>query len=443
MFTIEIFLNYSLVCTIITVNKKENCIFLQIKELDIMFYDSELVFLQKSLLKCRLNSVIIDPDSDIDSQIDKGLKKFFQADEINKAFNKLFSEIRPRTIYRLTDIFSCKYIFLELPFSENEELLAIGPYMNIDISSQQILESCERLGISPKLSKELENYYATLPVIKDDSFILAIINTFAEFIWDGSDNYSSIEINHADTHTFIPSLFKNEDTAFSDSKDIHEMEERYRFENELITAVSKGNTQKAEQMLVNIPSLAFESRIADELRSIKNYCIITNTLFRKAAESGGVHPLYLDGVSSSFAKKIEDISSVSAAKLCMLEILRTYCRLVRKHSLKSYSPIVKKTILIIENDLTADLSLKTISQKNNVSSGYFSGIFKKETGQTLTEYVNQKRIEHAKRLLKTTNLQIQTIAQHCGILDLHYFCRIFKAHVGNTPSEYRNSFYIE
>ena len=62
MLTIEIFLNYSLVCTIITVNKKENCIFLQIKELDIMFYDSELVFLQKSLLKCRLNSVIIDPD---------------------------------------------------------------------------------------------------------------------------------------------------------------------------------------------------------------------------------------------------------------------------------------------------------------------------------------------------------------------------------------------
>ncbi len=408
-----------------------------------MFYDNELNFLQKALLKCRIDSNIIDPNENIEHQLDKGLRRIFQADGVNKAFEALFSEIIPRTLYRLTDIFSCKYIFLELPFCEKETLLLIGPYMIVDVSAEQILESCEKLGVSPKLAKELERYYASIPVIKDETYIFAMVNTFAEFIWDGNENYTFSEINHTDPGGVMPSLFKNENDHPYDMNDISEMEERYDFENKLLSAISHGNTQKAEQMLSNIPSLAFEGRIADPVRSIKNYCIITNTLFRKAAENGGVHPIYLDEVSTNFAKRIEDINTVSVAKNFMLEILRVYCRLVRKHSFKDYSPIVKKTLLIIETDLSADLSLKTIAKKNNVSSGYFSVIFKKEIGQTLTEFVNQKRVERAKELLKTTSLQIQTIAQHCGILDLHYFCRIFKKAVGKTPSEYRNSFYPE
>lgn len=36
-------------------------------------------------------------------------------------------------------------------------------------------------------------------------------------------------------------------------------------------------------------------------------------------------------------------------------------------------------------------------------------------------------------------MQIQTIAQHCGISDINYFTRIFKKQIGKTPKEYRNS----
>ena len=220
------------------------------------------------------------------------------------------------------------------------------------------------------------------------------------------------------------------------------MEARYDFERNLLSAISQGNTHKAEMMLHSFSSLSFENRVPDELRNMKNYCIIMNTLFRKAAQEGGVHPIYIDKVSSDFAKRIEGITSVSVMPDFMMELLRTYCRLVRRHCVKNFSPLIQKAIIKIEGDLAGDLSLNALAKETSVSPNYFSSLFKKETGLPLTQYVNNKRMEYAKHLLKTTSLQVQTIAQHTGILDLHYFCRLFKSVTGKTPSEYRASLTI-
>ena len=55
----------------------------------------------------------------------------------------------------------------------------------------------------------------------------------------------------------------------------------------------------------------------------------------------------------------------------------------------------------------------------------------------VAEYVNTKRIEKAKHLLRSTNIQVQNIAQNCGILDVNYFTKIFKKYTDKTPNEFR------
>ena len=217
------------------------------------------------------------------------------------------------------------------------------------------------------------------------------------------------------------------------------MEKRYSLENELMRAVSLGQMHKDTLFTSSFSETVFEKRTADPIRNLKNYCIIMNTLLRKAAESGGVHPLYLNRVSSSFALKIEQMQSLGEGSELMREMFRSYCRLVRKHSLKDYSLVVQKTILLIDSDLTADLSLSTLAESQGVSAGYLSTIFKKETGKTVSNYIRDKRIKHAAHLLATTKLQIQTIALHCGIVDVQYFSKIFKKITGKTPKEYREN----
>ena len=164
-----------------------------------------------------------------------------------------------------------------------------------------------------------------------------------------------------------------------------------------------------------------------------------NTLFRKAAEKGGVHPVYLDQVSSELAYKIESLDSMDGCVELMRDIFRSYCRLVNKYSVNKYSPVVKKAMLTIDADLSADLSTGTLAKSQGISLGYLSTVFRREVGQTLSDYIRGRRLEYAKYLLRTTDMQVQAVALQCGILDVQYFAKMFKQKLGVTPSEYRAS----
>ncbi len=406
-----------------------------------MFFEKELAFLRKTLEECNLQNYIISPDDIINEALDRGLQKIIGANASYKTFRDYFPDIRKKTVYRVCDLFFFTYIFFTIPFGEKEKIFITGPYLNTDITSEKIHLQAKAMSLSESVIKELELFYSALPIVKDEHLIFALINTFAKLVYQSE--LESADIRLEKTAAFIPAEAALKHTSTEESVNFSVLEDRYNFENELIEAVARGNSRKAELMMARFSVLTFEQRTDDTLRNIKNYCIIMNTLLRKAAEKGGVHPYYLNKVSSDFAVKTELLNSVGETAEFMQTIMRTYCNLVKNHSIKNFSPIIQKAILRIENDLSGDINLKSLSSSSGVSPGYFSALFKKETGASLTEYVNLKRVAYAKQLLKSTNLQIQQIAQACGILDFHYFCRIFKKITGKTPSQYRNSISFE
>ncbi len=401
-----------------------------------MFYENELRILRKTLEKCHICTLTVDPCAPVSDWLDERMTALLGAPDLRRSFYEIFPEVTTATVYRLVDVFLCRYLFMELPFCDDPTLLVIGPYLNINVTHQMALEQSERMGIAPHRARDVELFYSALPVIRDENFLYASITTFAEYVWNGEENYRFADLNFEVSP--LLNIITERKGADNEALDIALMEKRYEYENELMDAVSQGNVQKAEMMITGFSGVSFENRVPDRLRNMKNYSIITNTLMRKAAERGGVHPVHLDQISSDFARRIEALRSPEEAGEFVAMMMRSYCRLVKRHSMKNMSPLVQKAMVLIENDLTSDLSLSTVARMNNVSPGYLSGLFKKESGQTFTAYVNGRRIHRAKHLLRTTNLQIQTIAQHCGILDFHYFCRVFKNATGVTPSEYRN-----
>jgi len=68
---------------------------------------------------------------------------------------------------------------------------------------------------------------------------------------------------------------------------------------------------------------------------------------------------------------------------------------------------------------------------------YLSVLFKKETGETISEYRSRIRLERAKELLKDTKNRIYEISEKCGYKTASYFTHQFKMVFGCTPNEFR------
>ena len=405
-----------------------------------MNYEIELDFFCEILKKCHINTSVLSPLDSLGATLSPGLDNvvgyFFKSDATVK---NVLGNIENKTRYTFSTDIKFSYVCLRLPVLSEKNILFIGPYVSSLPSSEDILEICENAGLSPQGQRILREYYASLPVVVENDRIFAVIDAFCERIWQTT----SFAVEKFKSNR--PALLSPIDNAphAESAEEIlakaEMMEMRYSFENELIRAVTLGQQHKEGVLATIFSDHIFEKRVHDPVRNAKNYCIIMNTLLRKAAEEGGVHPINIDKLSSKFAAKIEQVSDVKKVSDLMREIFSSYCRMVHKHSVKRYSPIVKRAVLIIESDISVELSLGILSKKLGVSAGYLATVFKKETGKTVTEYVRDKRIEHAKYLLGATNLQIQTVALYCGIMDVQYFSKIFKKQVGKTPKAYRDA----
>ncbi|MFK7774191.1 MAG: helix-turn-helix domain-containing protein [Saprospiraceae bacterium] len=92
---------------------------------------------------------------------------------------------------------------------------------------------------------------------------------------------------------------------------------------------------------------------------------------------------------------------------------------------------------VIELHLFSNLKLDQLAKLCNLSLSSFKREFKKEYDDSPTNYINDRRLEKAKKLLSITDLPISEIAYETGFQDSLYFTRLFKKKIGIPPTAYR------
>lgn len=127
--------------------------------------------------------------------------------------------------------------------------------------------------------------------------------------------------------------------------------------------------------------------------------------------------------------------------LCLVQILTlllTYHTTTER--IYTSSEGVQKWVQIhhyLEEHFAEKVTLEELSQRFQVSKYYMLREFKKKYGVTIVQFMNQCRMNHAKELLRFTDMQIDEIAAACGIHDSSYFNRIFRATEGISAGSYR------
>lgn len=216
-------------------------------------------------------------------------------------------------------------------------------------------------------------------------------------------------------------------------------EEFYAHEEKLLKYICEGNEEKAFVEATFFMRSNMDQRISNRLLSHRSLVYSANTLYRKASQSVGIHPIYLDEISQGFAKKLALCTSHKQIDSIYHDMIVDYCALCRTHSTQQYSPNMRTIINYISLNLSEDINLNSIAEAVNFSPSYISRKLKEEVGTTLPKYIAEQRIEQAKSLLEKTGMSVKEISYYIGIPDWNYFTKLFKKSVGVTPSEYKKN----
>src|SRR5438552_17813288 len=115
----------------------------------------------------------------------------------------------------------------------------------------------------------------------------------------------------------------------------------------MLHAIAKGDSQLLKKVMEAWKGIPWPYRHPNApVRSMKNLSLSHNTLFRKAAEGAGVHPLYLDSVSGKFAIQIEQAQSIAELGWLYDERLQAYCNLVRLLSVVAIPSMVRQAVTL-------------------------------------------------------------------------------------------------
>jgi AraC-like DNA-binding protein len=135
-----------------------------------------------------------------------------------------------------------------------------------------------------------------------------------------------------------------------------------------------------------------------------------------------------------------------------LALLIAYCNLIFTYISKCYKrqfetrqPLYNKIVLefkkLLNNFYSENLnelpSVHYFAERLHLSTNYFGDLIKHNTGETASEIIQQKIINEAKIQLKSTDKTIAEIGYNLGFEYPTYFARLFKKHIGKTPSQYR------
>jgi len=98
---------------------------------------------------------------------------------------------------------------------------------------------------------------------------------------------------------------------------------------------------------------------------------------------------------------------------------------------------VRRVEAYIDANLAARINLDNLSEVARLSTSHFSRAFKRSFGMAPYAFVLRRRMEHAQRLMLTTQTPLCEIALECGLSDQSHFSRLFQRTIGTSPNKWR------
>ncbi len=212
------------------------------------------------------------------------------------------------------------------------------------------------------------------------------------------------------------------------------------YKDELLLALRSGNGDKAASVLAEIA----ESLESLSIKPSPDYLI---SLYEELAASAlrTFHELGIYSEMRQIVYRFKEQQRSSGNTLAVLQqqleqLCRAGAQLVSKSAVSEGQALIYDSLAYINTHLDREVMVSECAAHVHLSASYFSSLFKKVMGMTLTQYVTAERIRKAKDML-IAGVPVQEIASAVGYEERRYFSDMFKRSTGMTPSEFRASYH--
>jgi AraC-like DNA-binding protein len=106
---------------------------------------------------------------------------------------------------------------------------------------------------------------------------------------------------------------------------------------------------------------------------------------------------------------------------------------------RSNEPLLAEVFEVIERRFAEPLSLRDVADTLGLTPGHLTTVVRQRTGRTVVDWITERRMAEARRLLSGTDLPVGEIARRVGLPDAGYFARVFRRSHGTTPRAWRRA----
>lgn len=313
-----------------------------------------------------------------------------------------------------------------------------GPVHLIDPDELDFTDLGHRFLLTSKEHLELEEQLKQIPVISSER-----VNSLAELLYFAARAVSDPTFDQLEQKRKSGDLQAElwQQISFIKNFRYVEPEQRsYSLEKEelLLEKIASGDQSTARKILNEMLGHIFFSSEGN-IETIRARVVELIVLLSRASIRGGADVEQIFGLNYTYLGKLYAFDSIDQIAFWLSDIMARFTEHVFNLAQVKHADVIYRACDYVKKNYHKPLTLEETADLVCLSPAYFSRIFKDEMTVNFNTYVNQIRVEAARKLLLNESASLADIAVQAGFDGQSYFSKVFKKLTGVTPGKYRES----
>lgn len=310
------------------------------------------------------------------------------------------------------------------------DYLIVGPAQTFECNRKHAYDILVRLQQPSGRAEELLRWLHSTPICDQTRF--SHVLSFLDYIINGGVEHDVTYISYKSSALSLP-LADMSMPYMEHASDL--------FEKQVFSHVEHGDIDALVHTLDRMSSMSngLPQLSLDGIRTYRNLFIVSSALLSRAAIRGGLNYDIANELENYYLSQIEKLDNYSDISNFTNQMMLDYTqRTAKARKVLSNSPLANKICKDIQAHIYEKSTPTAISERLKMNCSYLCRHFKKEMGKTISEYINEMKIDKCKHLLTATDMSSVQISVHLGFSSQNYMNTVFKKMTGMTPVEFRN-----